>query len=151
MGLGPDAEFEILVPRLRSRYKLCRLVDDQVERFVEDLHDRGLRDERLLVCQSDHGNYAGQEPRCARGGARRRPPSRTACRDRPVIVSSDDSHPADVSPIYHLPTICESVCAAIPAGVQGRSLWPLLRGDSYLEAEFEGVSAEFADGGFGSD
>jgi arylsulfatase A-like enzyme len=46
-----------------------------------------------------------------------------------------------------MPTLCEAVGVPLPEGVQGRSLWPLLCGEPYPEAEFESVYAEQGFGG----
>jgi arylsulfatase A-like enzyme len=46
-----------------------------------------------------------------------------------------------------MPTICECIGAEIPHGVQGRSLWPLLRGQSYPAQEFRSISASLGVGG----
>jgi len=45
------------------------------------------------------------------------------------------------------PTICEIINAPIPAGVQGRSLWPILQGRSYPEKVFESIYVEHGYGG----
>lgn len=46
-----------------------------------------------------------------------------------------------------MPTLCEVIGAAIPHGVQGRSLWPLLRGESYPAEEFRSIYAGVGVGG----
>ena len=46
-----------------------------------------------------------------------------------------------------MPTLCEAVGIPLPDGVQGRSLWPLLTGGAYPEAEFESVYGEQGFGG----
>lgn len=46
-----------------------------------------------------------------------------------------------------MPTICEAIGVDLPDGVQGRSIWPLLTGDEYPEAEFESVYGEQGMGG----
>jgi arylsulfatase A-like enzyme len=45
------------------------------------------------------------------------------------------------------PTLCEAIGAEIPAGVQGRSLWPLLTGQSIPANEFRSAYAEHGFGG----
>jgi arylsulfatase A-like enzyme len=65
----------------------------------------------------------------------------------PGIAPSPDAHPAHVSLVDVLPTLCEAVGAPIPAGVQGRSLWPLLTGAPYPREEFASVYAEQGFGG----
>jgi hypothetical protein len=46
-----------------------------------------------------------------------------------------------------MPTVCEAIGAAIPIGVQGRSLWPLLRGEDYPAEEFRSIYAGAGVGG----
>ncbi|NOZ03389.1 MAG: hypothetical protein GXO92_02125 [FCB group bacterium] len=46
-----------------------------------------------------------------------------------------------------MPTLCEALGVEIPPGVQGRSLWPLLTGQEYPEAEFSSAYAEHGFGG----
>ena len=52
-----------------------------------------------------------------------------------------------VSLVDLLPTICDIVGRPIPLGVQGRSLWPLLRGEEYSREDFASVYAERGFGG----
>ena len=65
----------------------------------------------------------------------------------PEIVADADPHAAHVSLVDVMPTLCEAVGIELPAGVQGRSLWPMLTGGAYPEAEFESVYAEQGFGG----
>jgi len=62
-----------------------------------------------------------------------------------------DTEPSDahVSLVDIFPTLCAAVGADVPAGVQGRSLWPLLtgEGDSDDSNEFSIVYAECGYGG----
>ncbi|MCP4165255.1 MAG: hypothetical protein GY759_05090 [Chloroflexi bacterium] len=44
-------------------------------------------------------------------------------------------------------TLCEATGIPIPAGAQGRSLWPILTGEPYSEAEFSSVYTELGIGG----
>src|SRR5258708_31135117 len=55
-------------------------------------------------------------------------------------------HAVFVSIADVMPTLCETIGAEIPRGVQGRSLWPILQGKDYPPEEFRSV---FAEGGFG--
>jgi len=43
--------------------------------------------------------------------------------------------------------LCEMLEQPLPAGVQGRSLWPLLRGQPYARDQFRSVYAELGFGG----
>jgi arylsulfatase A-like enzyme len=46
-----------------------------------------------------------------------------------------------------MPTLCEAIGARLPAGTQGRSLWPLLTGGEYPQSEFESIYIEAGFGG----
>jgi arylsulfatase A-like enzyme len=46
-----------------------------------------------------------------------------------------------------MPTMCEAIGAQIPQGVQGRSLWPLLQGQSYPQEEFRSIYSGVGLGG----
>jgi arylsulfatase A-like enzyme len=63
------------------------------------------------------------------------------------VVASVKPHKAHVSIVDIFPTFCEMAGAPIPDGVQGRSLWPMLRGKSYPAEEFSSVMAEAGYGG----
>ena len=65
----------------------------------------------------------------------------------PQIAASSNPHPAHVSLVDVMPTLCEAIGVPLPDGTQGRSLWPLLTGGAYPEAEFESVYAEQGFGG----
>jgi arylsulfatase A-like enzyme len=54
---------------------------------------------------------------------------------------------AHVSLADLMPTFCEAMGAGIPAGVQGRSLWPLLTGAGYPAGEFASAYIEQGMGG----
>lgn len=127
---------------------MYRFVDDQVERFVSGLADRGWCEETLLIAHSDHSDYGGRYGTMRKGAgiddALARVPLLV---NGPGVEADDGAHPAHVSLVDLLPTICEATGTEIPAGVQGRSLWPLLTGAEYPEREFASVYAEVGYGG----
>lgn len=144
-------EYDEVLARLRSNYYgMLRLIDDQVQRFVESLESAGLRDDTLVIFLSDHGDFVGEYGLERKGVDL---PEMTA--RIPLLVNgpelgveaTDGPHPAHVSIADLLPTICEVIDEPIPDGVQGRSLWPLLRGEPYPETAFESVYAECGYGG----
>lgn len=146
MGFG---DYEAQVPRARSNYMgMLRLLDDQVGRFVTFLEEKGLRENTILVFLADHGDFVGEY------GLVRKGPELPEVLTRipllvtgPGIVAGEDAHSAHVSIVDLMPTLCEAVGAPIPEGVQGRSLWPLLKGEAYPEAEFASAYAEQGFGG----
>jgi len=142
-------DYDLQRPRARANYMgMLRLIDDQVKRFVEYLDARGMRESTILVFVADHGDFVGEY------GLVRKGPEVPEVLMRvpmiwagPGIEARKDAHPAHVSLVDVMPTLCEALEIALPDGVQGRSLWPLLTGQPYPEAEFESVYAEQGFGG----
>jgi len=136
-------------PRARADYfGMLRLIDDQCRRLVEFLQAKGLRRNTIIVFVSDHGDFVGEY------GLVRKGPELPECLTRvpmfwtgPGIVAAARPHPAHVSMVDIMPTLCEAVGVPLPAGVQGRSLWPMLTGKAYPEEEFASVYAEQGFGG----
>lgn len=142
-------DYDDLIPRYRANYfGMLRLIDDQVRRLVDFLDAERLREDTLLVFVSDHGDFVGEY------GLMRKGPEMPEVLMRvpllfagPGVRAIDTPSPAYVSLVDLFPTLCEALGAAIPYGVQGRSLWPLLSGSSYPEEEFASVYAEQGFGG----
>ncbi|MEM7538411.1 MAG: sulfatase-like hydrolase/transferase [Chloroflexota bacterium] len=142
-------DFAEHLPRARANYLgLLRLLDDQIKRFVAFLEQAGLRDDTIIIFLSDHGDFVGEY------GLMRKGPNLPEALSRipfivtgPGVTQQDDAHPAHISIADILPTLCEAIGAKIPVGTQGRSLWPLLTGQAYPEAEFASAYAEHGFGG----
>ncbi|MFE5318197.1 sulfatase-like hydrolase/transferase [Paenibacillus sp. NPDC056579] len=137
------------IPRARSNYLgMMRFIDDQVKRFVEFLQMHGLLDQTLIVFMSDHGDFLGEYELIKKG-----PEAPDILTRIPLqfygagIKACDGPHPAHISLADVMPTLCEAMGASIPAGVQGRSLWPMLTGGAYPQREFASVYAEHGYGG----
>ncbi|UCC65001.1 MAG: sulfatase-like hydrolase/transferase, partial [Anaerolineae bacterium] len=153
LGHRGFADYDRQRPRARANYMgMLRLIDDQIARFVGFLDAQGLRENTILVFVSDHGDFVGEY------GLVRKGPEVPEVLMRipmiwagPGILSSAKAggaaHPAHVSLVDVVPTLCEAVGVTLPDGVQGRSLWPMLTGGAYPEAEFESVYAEQGVGG----
>ncbi|UQZ81168.1 Arylsulfatase [Paenibacillus konkukensis] len=144
---NPDYEREI--PRVRSNYfGMLRLIDDQIRRLIGSLEAAGTLENTVIVFLSDHGDFTGEYGLIKKGPGLpdillRIPLLFTG----PGIVADARPHPAHVSIVDLLPTLCEAAGAPIPAGVQGRSLWPLLTGRADPHPEFSSVYAEHGYGG----
>jgi arylsulfatase A-like enzyme len=127
---------------------MLRLIDDQVKRFVSHLAMRGLDENTLVIFVADHGDFVGEYGLVRKGPEvpellMRVPMSWTG----PGIVADSAPSNAFVSLADVMPTLCEAVGVPLPDGVQGRSLWPLLTGRDYPEAEFASVYGEHGFGG----
>jgi len=135
--------------RTRSNYLgMLRLIDDQIKRLLTFLDGKGLTENTLVLYLSDHGDYF-----CDYGVMRKgvgmpedltRIPMIWA---GPGIVAQHKVSDAFVSTSDVMPTICEALGVPIPHGAQGRSLWPMLRGQSYPKEEFRSVYSEVGFGG----
>lgn len=142
-------QFEKNIPRIRSNYYgMLRLIDDQLKRFMQFLEEKQLIDNTVIIFVADHGDFVGEYGLIKKGV------EVPDCLTRipmiwhgPNIVSNKQAHSAHVSNVDIMPTICDMIGAPIPEGVQGRSLWPLLSGKPYPEAEFESVMAQQGFGG----
>ncbi len=142
-------DFVEQIPRMRSNYMgMLRLLDDQIKRFVQFLDTQGLRENTIVVFLSDHGDSVGEY------GLMRKGPELPEALVRipmqftgPGIRPMEEPHPAHVSIVDLMPTLCEAAGLPMPDGVQGRSLWPLLTGGDYPEEEFESAYVEHGFGG----
>jgi arylsulfatase A-like enzyme len=142
-------DYEEQIPRTRANYYgLMNMIDDQVRRFVEFLEAKSLSDNTIIIFSSDHGDFAGEY-----GLVRKGPEVPEVIMRVPMFImgpgiqAGQDPHPAHVSLVDVMPTLCEAAGIPIPRGVQGRSLWPLLTGEEYPQEEFASVYAEQGFGG----
>ena len=141
--------YEQHIPRIRSNYYgMMRLIDDQVKRLVTFLKEEDLFENTILLFVADHGDYTGEYGLIKKGAGL------PDCLARipmlwhgPGIQASGRPHPAHVSNIDIMPTLCTAVGYPIPDGVIGRSLWPLLTGRDYPASEFDSVMSWYGFGG----
>ncbi|MHC4636598.1 MAG: sulfatase family protein [Planctomycetota bacterium] len=143
------ADYEQQIPRARSNYfGMLRLIDDQVKRFMAYLQEKGKLENTIIVVLSDHGDFVGEY------GLVRKGPELPECLARipmffigPGVAAKSKAHEAHVSIVDIMPTLCEAIGVALPAGVQGRSLWPMLTDGEYPKEEFASAYAEHGFGG----
>ena len=134
--------------RYRANYcGMIRLIDDQVKRFVEYVDAIGQRENTLFIFTSDHGDYAGDY------GLQRKGVGLPECLVRvPFVwhgpgVSRGEVREEFVSLVDIMPTLCDLIGVEVPYGVQGRSLWPMLSGQSFDARPFASIYAELDFGG----
>lgn len=140
---------EKLWRRYRSNYfGMLRLIDDQIKRLMEHLEAKGLTDDTVIVFTSDHGDSLMNFGLGHKGLGVRETVTHTpmiwhgpGIRNRPQLAT-DFTSMADL-----MPTLCEVMEQPIPHGVQGRSLLPLLRGESYPKEEFRSIYTSCGVGG----
>ncbi len=142
---GYDAHWR----RYRANYcGMIRLIDDQIQRFVDYLDTHGLADDTIFIFTSDHGDYAADYGLQRKGVGLPESLVRVPLFFRgPGIMPSPGPRGEFVSLVDIMPTLCAAIGAESPYGVQGRSLWPLLTGQADGGDEFRSMYAEL---GFGS-
>ena len=97
------------LPRARANYfGMLRLIDDQIKRFFAYLDANGLRENTIILVLSDHGDFVGEY------GLVRKGPELPEVLTRvpfvavgPGVVQSSDPHPAHISLVDIMPTLCE--------------------------------------------
>lgn len=141
--------YEESIPRARSNYLgLLRLLDDEIARFVAFLEKRGEMENTIVIFLSDHGDHVGDFGLLRKGSGLDESLARIPLIIRgPEIHALDDPRTEHVSICDLLPTLCEAAKIAVPDGVQGRSLWPLLTGADVPATEFASAYVEHGFGG----
>lgn len=135
--------------RYKSNYLgMLRLLDDQLARLIGHLQQRDILKNTVVVYLADHGDYLMDY------GLPRKGVGLFECLTRiPMVWSGYGVRPSSigssafVSMADVMPTMCEIMGAEIPEGVQGRSLWPLLRGEDYPRDEFRSIYSTVGLGG----
>ena len=134
--------------RTRSNYLgMLRLIDDQIGRLIQHLEKTRMLENTIVVYLTDHGDFF-----CDYGLNRKGVELPEALISIPMVwsgpgIRAQTNHPAFVSTADIFPTLCEAIGVPMPRGVQGRSLWPLLKGDPYPKEEFESIYSEVGFGG----
>ena len=127
-----------------SYYGMVRHVDHEVGRILEKLDALGLRENTVIAINSDHGLQLGEHGL----HKKRNFYEQTIC--APLIVSA----PGRIAPgtvvkepvemLDFLPTLLDLSGMAVPDGIRGRSLVPLMKGEgtprdaTFAELDFSG-------------
>ena len=109
-------------------YGAVTMVDKQMGRVIAALDEAGFRENTIVVFTADHGNMLGERNRMFKGVM-----YESSVRV-PMLYRGPGIKPGQVSELVLdnatvTPTLMELVGLPIPAGVQGKSLASLLRGD----------------------
>ena len=149
LGESADRDYGTRIPRARANYLgMLRLIDDQVRRFAGFLENSGMLDDTITVATADHGDYVGEYGLQRKGSELPEVLTRIPLLFAgPGIRRQLGPRPAHVSIADIFPTICDLLGLELPAGVQGRSLWPLLAGQPHDPDEFRSAYAEQGMGG----
>lgn len=114
-----------------QRYCECLLsVDDSVGRVMAALRERGQLDDTLILYMGDNGFGFGEHGLIDKRVAYEwsmRVPLMVRC---PAAIPAGQPLTSLVANIDVAPTILEAAGVAVPGGMDGRSFWPLLRGQT---------------------
>lgn len=143
----PDTEK--LWRRYRSNYfGALRMLDDQIKRLIEHLEGKGLTRRTVVVFTSDHGDALMNYGIGHKGISL----YETLIHTPQIWFGYGVKHNSSALGAFTsmadlMPTLCEAMGAEIPHGVQGRSLWPILRGEEFPTEEFRSIYAGVGVGG----
>lgn len=111
-------------------WAMCDLVDDAVGQLLDALERTGQREDTIVVFTSDHGELLGDHGIYLKGGFFYEEALRV-----PLIVSGPGVREGvETDELVELvdlaPAFLEAAGADVPEAVQGRSIWPLLTGET---------------------
>ncbi len=126
-------------------YAMIALIDDQLARLLSCLEARGERENCVVIFTSDHGEALGDHGLVQKGcrfyeGLTRVPLIFSGPNIRPGQQADGLTELLDLSA-----TLLETAGMAIPDYHQGRSLWPILRGEESPNSGRPFVRCEYYD------
>jgi arylsulfatase A-like enzyme len=132
-AVGPDMKRRDLEHLLALYDGEIAWVDDHIGRLLSELGKRGLAERTMIVLTSDHGDEFFEH-----GQKGHQHTLYQELLHVPLIIKVPDGTGGlrvheRVGLIDVMPTILESLGVSAPSGLQGRSLLPLLRGESMAE------------------
>ena len=132
---------------LRAAYwAMVDLIDDQVGRLLDALDRTGQREETLVVFTSDHGELLGDHGIYLKGPYFYEPAIRVPLiASWPGTVNEGVRSDALVELTDLAPTLLEATGETPPVGMQGRSMWPLLTGETDPDDHRSSVYCEYYD------
>lgn len=128
---------------LRAAYwAMIDLIDVQVGRLLSYLKHSGQLDDTLILFHSDHGENLGDHGMYLKGPYFYENNVRV-----PLIIAGPGVRKGESQALVELtdlaPTLCDAAGIPVPAGMQGRSLWPQLTGRAPMESHRESVYCEY--------
>lgn len=109
-------------------------VDSQVGRLLDGLRNRGVADQTLIVAIADHGESLGEHGEDEHGVFLYEPVLRVPFIVRGPGVKRGAAIGDQVRGVDVFPTILDALGVERPAGLDGESVWPLLRGETRATA-----------------
>lgn len=139
----PPDEFEAS-KIIAAYYAMIELIDENLGRLLDALDASGQREETLVIFMSDHGEMLGDHGLLLKGcrfyeGLVRVP----LIFSWPGVIPQGRVSSALVELTDVAPTLLDAASHTIPERMQGRSLWPMLKGEASIEHHRRGVRCEY--------
>ncbi len=144
-GFYPYKEMAELDHRLiRAAYwAMCDLIDVQIGRLLAQLDKTGQRENTIVIFMSDHGEMLGDHGFYLKGPFFYEPAIRVPLMiSAPGRIAPHQRTGALVELVDLAPTLLEAVGEKPLVGMQGKSLWPLLTGQSRLDHHRDDIYCE---------
>jgi arylsulfatase A-like enzyme len=130
-------------------YAMIDLIDEQVGRIIDSLERTGQMENTLVIFMSDHGEMLGDHGIYLKGPHFYDPAVRVPLIiSMPGTVKSGVRTKALVELVDLAPTLLEAAGLPMHPGMQGKSLWPLLRGELDSDFHRKDVYSEYYNSGF---
>ncbi|MHC3439157.1 sulfatase-like hydrolase/transferase [Natrialbaceae archaeon A-gly3] len=144
-----DFDWETWAEIIAKYWGFVTMIDDQIDRILEGLEERGLAEETMVVHASDHGDFVGNHRQFNKGPLMYEDTYHIPLQVRwPDVVPPGTVRDEPVSLVDLAPTFLEVGDASIREEIDGRSLRPLLEGESSADWP-EAVFAEYHGDEFG--
>ncbi len=144
-----DFGWETWAEVLAKYWGFVSMIDDQIDRILEGLEERGLAGETMVVHTADHGDFVGNHRQFNKGPLMYEDTYQIPLQVRwPGVTEPGTVRDDPVSLVDLAPTFLEVADASIREDVDGRSLRPLLEGGSPADWP-EAVFAEYHGDEFG--
>jgi arylsulfatase A-like enzyme len=125
-GSLSDDEWRTCIARY---YAFCTLIDDQLGRLLAALRSLGVERDTLVLFVTDHGDPLGAHRLWDKGPFLYEEQIHIPCVARlPGVLPAAAACDAFAALHDLMPTLVEGLGLTLPRPVDGRSLWPLLRG-----------------------
>jgi arylsulfatase A-like enzyme len=125
-------------------YAMIELIDDQVGRMLDALEVTGQLENTLVIFMSDHGEMLGDHGLYLKGPYFYEPAVRVPLLiSWPGVIKGGQRSQALVELTDLAPTLLEAAGLAPHAGMQGRSLLPLLTGQTDLNRHRDDIYCEY--------
>jgi arylsulfatase A-like enzyme len=129
---GDTVTEPIMREAIAMYYGMVSAIDHEVGRFLDELEDRGLAEETIVVYMSDHGDYVGEHRMIRKSKAFYDCLTHIPLMVRwPGELAAGQRHGDLLTTPDVMPTVLDLCELETPPGVQGRSFAPLLRGEAY--------------------